>query len=65
MIWFYKLFSNEFKEVGFTAQLLKFDNEVSKELIKIIQDEDLIYVFKGLYDHLLNPVEQMIHTVKK
>ena len=41
MVRCFKLCYDEFKQAGFTAHLLKLDNEVLKELIQVIEYRDL------------------------
>lgn len=50
---FFNVYYNKFKQAGYTAKLPKLDNEGSKELIKMIQDEDLNYQLLAHYDHCL------------
>ena len=64
MVRCFELCYNEFKEAGFTARLLKLDNEVSKELITAIKEQKLDYQFVASYDHRLNPAERAIQSVK-
>ena len=64
MVCCFKLCYNEFKQAGFTAQLLKLDNEVSKELIKAIKVEDLDYQLVAPHENNLNPIECAIQTFK-
>ena len=53
-----------FKDRGFTAQLLKLDNEVSKALITAIGEDDLDYQLASPNDHRQNPAERAIQDVK-
>ena len=43
MIWCYSKCYDFFKAAGFTARLLRLDNEVSRALIKRIEEDDLDY----------------------
>ena len=60
----FRLCYNKFKEAGFTARLLKLNNEVSKELITSIKEEKLNYQFVAPYDHWLNQAERAIQSIK-
>ena len=53
-----------YKKSGFTAKLLKLDNEVSKRLIKRIEEDGLEYQLVSPGDHRLNPCEQAIQDFK-
>ena len=64
MVCCFKLCYNEFIQAGFTAQLLKLDYEVSKELIKAIKVEYLEYQLVSLHDNFLNPAEHAIKLFK-
>ena len=55
----------ELKRVGFTAQLLKLDNKISNELVRVIgEDENLKYQLVSPGDHRRNPAERAIQTFK-
>ena len=61
----FQLCYRELKLAGFTAQLLKLDNEISNELIRIIEeDESLDYQLVSPGDHRRNPAERAIQTFK-
>ena len=53
-----------YKSKGFTARLLKLDNEISKTLIQAIQDDELEYQLASPNDHCQNPAERAIRDVK-
>ena len=53
-----------YKCKGFTARLLKLDNEISKTLIQAINDNELEYQLASPNDHRQNPAERAIRDVK-
>ena len=53
-----------FKAVGFTARLLRLDNEVSRRLIKRIEEDGLDYQLAAPGDHRQNPAERAIQDYK-
>ena len=53
-----------FKVAGFTAQVLRLDNEISKELIKRIEEDKLDYQLAAMGDHRRNPAERAIQDYK-
>ena len=53
---------SELTTAGLTGQLLRLDNEISKDLIKAIQDKDLKYQLASPGDHRQNLVERAIQT---
>jgi hypothetical protein len=55
---------NELSDHGLTARLLKLDNEVSKDLIKVITDTGLKYQLVSPGDHRQNPAERAIQAFK-
>jgi hypothetical protein len=55
---------NELRDHGLTARLLKLDNEVSKDLIKVITDTGLEYQLVSPGDHRQNPAERAIQAFK-
>ena len=60
----FKVCYDELKLRGFTAQVLRLDNEISAELIKAIEDEHLEYQIASPGDHRLNHAERAIQTFK-
>ena len=55
---------NKLKQHGFTAHLLQLDNEISKDLINCICDNELDFQIVSPGNHQLNPAEQAIQTFK-
>jgi hypothetical protein len=55
---------NELSDHGLTARLLKLDNEVSKDLIKVITNTGLKYQLISPGDHRQNPNERAIQAFK-
>ena len=55
---------NNLKRKGFIAKLVKLDNEISKEMVKLIEDNKLDYQLAALGDHQLMPAERAIQTLK-
>jgi hypothetical protein len=55
---------HELKKNGFDAQVLRLDNEISKELIQAIKTEGLKYQIASPGDHRLNDTERAIQTFK-
>ena len=53
-----------FQEQGFSSELLKLDNEISKDLIEAIKDNKLDYQLASPNDHRQNPAERAIQDVK-
>ena len=53
-----------FKAAEFTARFLRLDNEVSRTLIKRIEDDKLDYQLVAPGDHRQNPAERAIHDYK-
>ena len=51
MIRCYGIFYDFFKGAGFTVQLLRLNNEVSRESIKRIEEDGLDYKLAALGDH--------------
>lgn len=49
---------------GYAARLLRLDNEISKELIKAIEDDKLNYQLASPHDHRNNPAESAINHAK-
>ena len=60
----FKVCYDELKLRGFTAQVLRLDNEISTELIKAIEEEHLEYQIVSPGDHRLNHAERAIQTFK-
>ena len=52
------------KKNGLTARMLRLDNEVSKELIATIENNELTYQLASPGDHRLNHAERAIQTFK-
>ena len=52
------------KQCGFTAHLLQLDNEILKDLIACICDNELDFQIVPPGNHCLNPAEQAIQTFK-
>ena len=42
---------NDLKRKGFIARLVKLDNEISKEMVKLIEDNKLDYQLAAPGDH--------------
>lgn len=55
---------NYYKNAGFTAWLLRLDNEVSKNLIQRIVEDKLDYQLAAPHDHRRNPAERAIQCYK-
>jgi hypothetical protein len=55
---------NKLSDHGLTARLLKLNNEVSKDLIKVITDTGLKYQLVSPGDHRPNPAERAIQAFK-
>ena len=53
-----------FREKRFTSELLKLDNEVSKDLIQAIKNNNLDYQLASPNDHRQNPAERAIQDIK-
>ena len=53
-----------FRDKGFSAELLKLDNEISKALIDAIKENKLDYQLASPNDHRQNPAERAIQDVK-
>ena len=65
IIWCFQLCYCRFKLAGFTAQLLKLDNEILNELIRIIEeDKSLDYQLFSPGDHWHNPSERAFQPFK-
>ena len=54
----------ELTEAGFKDKLLRLDNEVSKDLIAAIQDQELDYQIVSPGNHRTNPAERAIRDFK-
>ena len=52
------------KKNGLNARLLRLDNEVSKELIAVIEKNKLVYQLASPSDHRLNHAKRVIQTFK-
>ena len=55
---------NDLKRKGFIARLVKLDNEISKKMVKLIEDNNLDYQLATPGDHRLMPAERAIQTFK-
>merc|ERR1711884_347001 len=55
---------DELKNRGFTAQLLRLDNEISKDLIACIRDNELDFQIVSPGNHRNNSAERAIQTFK-
>ena len=64
MIRCYGICYEHFKAAGFTAQLLRLDNEISQQLIKRIEEDELDYQLAAPGDHRRNPAERAIQDYK-
>ncbi|OEU20461.1 hypothetical protein FRACYDRAFT_181335 [Fragilariopsis cylindrus CCMP1102] len=60
----FKFCYDELKERGFTARVLRLDNEISTELIAAIREQNLEYQIVSPGDHRLNHAERAIQTFK-
>ena len=59
-----KICYEELKSYGFEAEILRLDNEISKELIATIKEEQLEYQLASPGDHRNNPAEKAIQNFK-
>ena len=55
---------NDLKRKGFIARLVKLDNECSKQMIQMFEDQQLDYQLVAPGDHQLNTAEHAIQTFK-
>ena len=55
---------DELKQRGFTAQLLRLDNEISKDLIACVRENELNFQIVSPGNHRLNLAERAIQTFK-
>ena len=55
---------NDLKRKGFIARLVKLDNEISKKMVTLIEDNNLNYQLAAPGDHPLMPAERAIQTFK-
>jgi hypothetical protein len=60
----FKICYDELKQKGFTARVLRLDNEISAELIKAIEEEHLDYQIVLPGDHRLNHAGRAVQTFK-
>ena len=64
MIRCYEECYEHYNKSGFKARLIKMDNEVSKRMIRRIEDDKLEYQLVSPGDHRLNPCERAIQDFK-
>ena len=55
---------NCLKKQGFEAELIRLDNEISKELITAIENDKLAYQLVSPVDHRNSPSERAIQDAK-
>ena len=55
---------NDLKRKEFIARLVKLDNEIFKEMVKLIEDNKLDYQLAAPGDHRLMPAERAIKILK-
>ena len=55
---------NDLKRKGFIARLLKLDNEISKKMIQLFEDQNLDYQLVAPSDHQLLSAKRSIQTLK-